>query len=114
MSSPWQRANRGDFFGTIHVWGVSGEMSQAGSLDTIMTESRLFPPTAEFAKQARIPSYEAYEQLYAEAARDTEAFWGKLAKEELTGSSPSTKSWNGTSPLQNGSSAVKPTSAITA
>jgi acetyl-CoA synthetase len=71
-------------------------MSQAGSLDTVMTESRLFPPTAEFAKQARIPSYEAYEKLYAEAARDTEAFWGKLAKEELHWFKPFDKilEWN--------------------
>jgi len=46
-----------------------------------MKESRLFPPPKEFSEKARIGSMEDYEKLYAEAAEDNEAFWGKLAQE---------------------------------
>jgi len=52
-----------------------------GQLDTVMQETRVFPPTPEFAAQAKIGSPAAYEALWNEAASDTEAFWGKLAKE---------------------------------
>ena len=53
----------------------------SGQLDTVMQESRVFPPSAEFAAQARIGSLAAYEALWKEAAADPEAFWGKLAGE---------------------------------
>jgi len=57
--------------------------SHSGQIDTVMHEERVFPPPAEFAAQARIGSMEAYEALWREAEADTEAFWGRLAKEEL-------------------------------
>ena len=57
--------------------------SQSGQIVNVMKEARLFPPTDEFASKARIGSTEAYEKLYQQAAADPEAFWGKLAKEEL-------------------------------
>src|SRR5581483_1069676 len=50
-------------------------------LDHVMRESRLFPPSKEFAARARIGSQPAYEALWKEAAADLEAFWGKLAGE---------------------------------
>ncbi|HZZ72949.1 MAG TPA: acetate--CoA ligase [Pirellulales bacterium] len=72
-------------------------MSQqsGGQLDTVMHESRLFPPSAEFAAQARIGSAAAYEALWKEAAADPAAFWGKLAA-ELHWFAPYTKvlEWN--------------------
>jgi len=55
----------------------------SGQIDTVMQESRLFPPTPEFCAQARIGSFEAYEKMYAEAKADPVAFWSKFAKEEL-------------------------------
>jgi len=54
---------------------------QGGQLDTVMQESRVFPPPSEFAKDAKIGSLAAYEKLWQEAAADTEKFWGELAKE---------------------------------
>ena len=70
-------------------------MSNSGALDTVMQETRLFAPTKEFADKARIPSYEAYEKLWNEAAADTEAFWKKQAA-ELHWFEPFTKTleWN--------------------
>ncbi|MEX0794999.1 MAG: acetyl-coenzyme A synthetase N-terminal domain-containing protein, partial [Pirellulaceae bacterium] len=54
-----------------------------GHIDNMMHESRLFPPSPEFSAQARIKSEEEYQQLWDEAKADPEAFWDKLAKEEL-------------------------------
>jgi acetyl-CoA synthetase len=54
-----------------------------GRIDTVMHETRLFPPTKEFAQKARIGSMAAYEKLYAEAQGDPVEFWAKLAREEL-------------------------------
>ncbi len=53
----------------------------AGHLDTVMQESRLFPPPEEFVARARIPSIEAYEALWQKAADNLEDFWGELAGE---------------------------------
>ena len=55
----------------------------AGQIDSIMQENRLFPPSEEFAATAHIGSMEQYQSLWNEAAGDSEAFWDKLAKEEL-------------------------------
>jgi acetyl-CoA synthetase len=51
---------------------------QSPALDNLLTESRTFPPSDEFAGQAN-----AKADLYAEADADREAFWAKQA-ERLT------------------------------
>ena len=60
-------------------------MTAEGSsqIDNVMQESRLFPPTSEFVAKAKINSADAYQTLYDASIQDTEAFWGKLAEEEL-------------------------------
>ncbi len=70
----------------------------SSSIDTVMQESRLFPPTPEFAAQASISSLAQYEALYAEAARDPVAFWAKLAQEELHWFQPFKKALEWTEP----------------
>ena len=47
----------------------------------MLQEHRVFPPPAEFSAKAHIKSLEEYERIYAEAAQDPEAFWGKIAQE---------------------------------
>ena len=71
--------------------------ASTGAIDTVMHETRLFPPPAEFSAESRIPSLEAYEALWNEAAADPTAFWEKLAKEELHWFEPFTQTldWNG-------------------
>ncbi len=71
--------------------------ASSGSIDTVMHESRLFPPSAEFSAGSRIPSLEAYEKLWNEAAADPTTFWEKLAKEDLHWFEPFTQTlnWNG-------------------
>ncbi len=50
--------------------------SQAGQVDTVMQEVRVFPPSPEFAEKARIKSLAHYEAMWKQAAADIEAFWG--------------------------------------
>ncbi len=63
-----------------------------GQLDTVMQESRIFPPPAEFSAGARIKSMDEYQRLWDEAAADPAAFWATLAKDELHWFEPFTKS----------------------
>ena len=51
------------------------------NIDSMLQEHRVFPPPAEFSAKAHIKSLEEYERIYAEAAQDPEAFWGKIAQE---------------------------------
>ncbi len=51
-------------------------------------EGRVFPPPPEFQKKAHIRSLEEYRALYAEAAKDPDAFWGARAREELYWKTP--------------------------
>ncbi len=55
----------------------------SGQISTVLTESRLFPPSEAFSSRAAIGSMEAYERLYNESIADHEAFWGREAREHL-------------------------------
>ncbi len=55
--------------------------SNSGQLDTVMHETRLFAPSAEFSANARIKTLAEYEQMWNDAAADIETFWGNLAGE---------------------------------
>ncbi len=55
-------------------------MPEPSTIESILNESRLFPPPTEFARAAHIKSFEEYEALYAEAEADPEAFWAKQAE----------------------------------
>ncbi|MFM2093549.1 MAG: Acetyl-coenzyme ligase [Planctomycetota bacterium] len=54
-----------------------------GQIDSVMQETRLFPPPAEFASKAKIGSLAAYQQLYDAAKADPVAFWEGLGRSEL-------------------------------
>jgi acetyl-CoA synthetase len=51
----------------------------AGTVASVMTEERMFPPPAEFSARARIGSLEDYRRLYDAAKQDPESFWGERA-----------------------------------
>jgi acetyl-CoA synthetase len=53
------------------------------TIESILHESRLFQPPAEFSQQAVVKSLAEYEQLYARAKADPEQFWADLASTEL-------------------------------
>ncbi|HMF29014.1 MAG TPA: acetyl-coenzyme A synthetase N-terminal domain-containing protein, partial [Candidatus Cybelea sp.] len=56
-----------------------------------MHESRLFAPSAEMVKNAAISGMDAYRALCAEAERDFDGFWGRLAKENVLWTKPFTR-----------------------
>jgi acetyl-CoA synthetase len=58
------------------------------------TESHLYPPPPALTKSAHVAGPAAYDQLVAEAARDYEAYWSRLAREFVTWKKPFTKGLN--------------------
>jgi acetyl-CoA synthetase len=61
------------------------------TIESVLQESRTFPPPAEFAKQANVPGLAAYKALCAEAERDYEGFWARQARENLVWQKPFTR-----------------------
>ncbi|MDH5692665.1 MAG: acetate--CoA ligase [Gammaproteobacteria bacterium] len=60
------------------------------NIDSILQENRQFPPSAEFAENARIGSPEQLEALYRQAEEDYEGFWMQLARDEMDWHTPFT------------------------
>ena len=60
-------------------------------IETIKQETRIFNPPAGFAKDAAISGMDAYNALCAEAARDYDGFWSRLARETLSWHKPFTR-----------------------
>jgi acetyl-CoA synthetase len=50
------------------------------NITSVLKESRVFPPPAEFAAKARIKSLAEYEALYRRGADDPEGFWAEQAQ----------------------------------
>jgi acetyl-CoA synthetase len=61
------------------------------AIESVLQERRVFPPSAEAAAGATISGMDAYRALVAEAERDYEGFWGRLARETLSWNTPFTK-----------------------
>jgi acetyl-CoA synthetase len=54
------------------------------AIESVLQERRVFPPSAEAVAGATVSGMDAYRALVAEAERDYEGFWGRLAKETLS------------------------------
>ncbi len=61
------------------------------NIESVMNELRIFEPSAEFKAQANVSGMEQYQALCAEADKDYEGFWAKLARELLVWKKPFTK-----------------------
>ncbi|APR36343.1 acetate--CoA ligase [Paraburkholderia sp. SOS3] len=61
------------------------------AIESVLQERRVFPPSAETMKAAAISGMDAYRALVAEAERDYEGFWARLARETLSWHKPFTK-----------------------
>jgi acetyl-CoA synthetase len=67
-------------------------MSEAKSaIESTLVENRVFMPSEAFSKAARISGMEGYNALCAEAEKDFEGFWARLARENLVWNKPFTK-----------------------
>ncbi|HTN49042.1 MAG TPA: acetate--CoA ligase [Burkholderiaceae bacterium] len=62
-----------------------------GNIESILQEKRVFAPSAAFVKQANVSGMEAYKALCAEAERDFEGFWARLARENVQWGKPFTQ-----------------------
>ncbi len=51
------------------------------NIESTLTERRLFPPPAEFAKHAHVKTMGEYEALYKESLASPETFWPRMAGE---------------------------------
>src|SRR3954471_2231447 len=63
----------------------------SSTIESVLQETRVFPPSAALVKQANVSGMEAYRKLCAEAEKDFEGFWARLARGTLQWSHPSTK-----------------------
>jgi len=61
------------------------------NIESVLNESRVFEPSAEFVKQANISGMAAYKALCDEAERDFNGFWARLARENLVWHKPFTQ-----------------------
>ena len=60
-------------------------------IQSTLVENRIFPPSAEAMKGARISGMPAYEALCAEAENDFEGYWARLGREQLQWDKPFTQ-----------------------
>ncbi|WP_339676976.1 acetate--CoA ligase, partial [uncultured Gimesia sp.] len=51
------------------------------NIESVLQETRSFPPPAEFVEQANISSMEEYQKLWNRAKDDPAGFWGDLAQD---------------------------------
>ena len=88
---------------------------KSGTITSMMEETRRFPPSPEFVKQAYVKSREQYEKMWKESVETPEKFWGPLA-EECTGSRSGTRLTRKIlrRATSSGSSTAKRTSVTTA
>ncbi len=61
------------------------------AIQSTLVENRVFPPNPALAKTARISGMDAYHALCAEAEKDFEGFWARLARENLVWKKPFTQ-----------------------
>ena len=63
----------------------------SSTIESVLHETRVFPPSPEFVQQANISGMDAYRALVAEAEKDFEGFWARLARENVLWSKPFTR-----------------------
>ena len=70
--------------------------SSSGSITSVLQETRVFPPPAEFASDGHISSLDQYQALWNRAKDDPEGFWAEQAQRLLSWFKPWDKvlEWN--------------------
>jgi acetyl-CoA synthetase len=63
----------------------------SATIETVLQESRVFPPPAPLVAQANVSGEAAYRALCEEAERDYEGFWSRHARELLDWKKPFTR-----------------------
>jgi acetyl-CoA synthetase len=63
----------------------------SNSIESVLHETRVFPPSEAFKAQAAISGMEAYTAMCAKAEADYEGFWSELARDNVVWKQPFTK-----------------------
>jgi acetyl-CoA synthetase len=63
----------------------------SSTIESVLVENRVFPPSAAASQGARIASMSQYDAMCKEAADDFEGYWAKLARANLNWTKPFTK-----------------------
>ncbi|UUZ67738.1 acetate--CoA ligase [Polaromonas sp. P2-4] len=61
------------------------------NIESVLVENRVFPPSPAVVQAARISGMAAYNAMCAEADKDFEGFWAKLARDNLSWKKPFTQ-----------------------
>ncbi len=65
--------------------------ASTSAIESVLVENRVFPPADNVVKAARVSGMAGYEALCAEAEKDFEGFWARLAREQLQWTKPFTR-----------------------
>ncbi|WNO03332.1 acetate--CoA ligase [Rhodoferax mekongensis] len=65
--------------------------ASTSAIESVLVENRVFPPSEATVKAARISGIEGYNALCAEAEKDFEGFWSRLAKTNVVWNKPFTR-----------------------
>lgn len=68
--------------------GLEQWLAQEAEIETVLHETRVFPPPAPFSAAAHIKSMAEYQKLHRASLEDSDAFWGRQANEHLVWSEP--------------------------
>lgn len=63
----------------------------AATIESVLVENRVFPPSQAIVEAARVSGMSAYRALCAEAEADFEGFWARQARDHLLWSRPFTR-----------------------
>jgi acetyl-CoA synthetase len=66
----------------------------SAEIESVLRETRVFPPSEAIVKSANIAGEAAYQALLDEAAKDYQGYWARLAREYLMWQRPFTKVLN--------------------
>jgi acetyl-CoA synthetase len=61
------------------------------SLESVLQETRVFPPADEFVRQANVSGMAAYQAMAAAAQKDYAGYWAELARKHIQWKQPFTK-----------------------
>ena len=64
------------------------------SIESVMHETRVFPPSDAFVRQANVSGMAAYQAMADAAQKDYEGYWANLARENIVWHKPFTKILN--------------------
>ena len=64
------------------------------NIQSVLIETRVFPPSDAFVKQANVSGMAAYQAMVDAAKKDYAGYWAKLARENIQWKKPFTKTLN--------------------